>query len=125
MREAVAMSSSAKLNLPGKAANTASRGTEQALPSRTLTFSQSLDDFRGVLTGVMPKWCRYLHKSTSVFMCLLFGGMGFITARLMAAPHTVPDKARLFVSFLFVLLAVGGNRSPVLVPKKNDRRVPL
>ena len=56
----------------------------------------------------MPKSCRYLHKSTSVFMCLLFGGMGLINARLMAAQHTVSDNGRLFVSFLFVLLAVGG-----------------
>ena len=39
-------------------------------------------------------------------MCLLFSGLGLLNLHLMIAePHGGRDKARLFVSFLFVLFA--------------------
>src|SRR5579864_1687227 len=54
----------------------------------------------------MPRWQRYLHKFASGFMCLLFSGLGLLNLHLMIAEaHAGPDKARLFVSFLFVLFA--------------------
>jgi hypothetical protein len=53
----------------------------------------------------MPKWHWYLHKSTGVFMVLVFGGMAFIDGRMMiAAAHAGPDRAIMFFSFLFVLI---------------------
>lgn len=63
----------------------------------------------------MPKWQRYLHKFASGFMCLLFGGLGLLNVHLIIAEvHAGPNKARLFVSFLFVVFAGVAIRSQVL-----------
>jgi hypothetical protein len=47
-------------------------------------------------------------------MSLVFGGMALMNGRPLISPvHTGPDKARLFVSFLFVLFAGFGIGSQV------------
>lgn len=66
-------------------------------------------DFHAAIAGAMPKWRRYVHQSSSVFMCLVFGGIGYFNARFLAsAAHTVPFRSRLFVTLLLILLAAGG-----------------
>jgi hypothetical protein len=68
----------------------------------------------GVITGVMPKWQLYLHKSAGVFMFLVFGGMGFMNVRLMiAGMHAGPNRAILFFSVLFVFFVVAAVTSQV------------
>jgi hypothetical protein len=62
-----------------------------------------------VIAGLMLKWRRYLNKSFAVFMGLLFFGMDFMNTRFMGSTaHNVAFKSRLFVTLLFVLIAVGG-----------------
>ena len=55
----------------------------------------------------MPKWPRNVHKFAAVFMSVLFVGLALIGARMFfLAPHDVPSKAPLVFSTVFVLFAV-------------------
>jgi hypothetical protein len=50
----------------------------------------------------MAKWRQCFHRAACGFVCLLFGGMGFLSLRILPTP---PDKPPRILSILFVVFA--------------------
>jgi hypothetical protein len=50
----------------------------------------------------MSKWRLFFHRAAFGFMCLLFGGMGLLSIRIMP---TAPDKPPRILSVLFVVFS--------------------
>lgn len=63
-------------------------------------------DSNHVIIGTMPKWRRYVNTTAYVMMYLLFGGFGFVNARLLVSTaHTVPLGPELFFTLLYMLVS--------------------
>ena len=55
-----------------------------------------------MITGAMAKWRQFFHRAACAFMCLLFGGMVFLSFRALP---TAPDKPPRILSVLFVVFS--------------------
>jgi hypothetical protein len=50
----------------------------------------------------MPKWRQYFNRFAGGFMCVLFAGLGLISARVLFTAGAPPNKAPIIVSLLFM-----------------------
>jgi hypothetical protein len=63
-----------------------------------------------VIAGAMPKWRQYFNRFAGGFMCVLFAGLGVMSARIAFASDARTDKARIIVTLIFaaVTCAIAG-----------------